>query len=143
MQIRVATEQDLPGWVAARQALWPHHDLGELQRDAQRMLQSLEEVCFLLIDDGGTIAGFLEGQIYQPASGPYAHVEGWYVAPEFRHQGHGRALMSTFEQWCLHRTIARITSDTTPDYPLSPAAHSHAGFRKIHEFTIFLKELDE
>lgn len=63
------------------------------------------------------------------------------MAPEYRGRGLGRELIGGIEQWCLHRAIGMLTSDTAPDYPLSPAAHERAGFKKIHEFTIFRKIL--
>ena len=75
------------------------------------------------------------------SSGRYAHLEGWYVVPEHRRRGVGSELIERIEPWCLHRAIARLTSDTTAEYPLSPAAHAHAGFHVLTEMTIFVKEL--
>lgn len=49
--------------------------------------------------------------------------------------------MDRIEQWCLHRAIRVLTSDTTADYPLSPAAHARCGFRTLAELKIFIREL--
>ncbi len=64
-----------------------------------------------------------------------------YVAPAHRGRGCGRELVGAVEQWYPHRAIALLTSNTDPDYPLSPAARARAGFEKLHEFTIFIKRL--
>jgi len=142
MRIRQAEEGGLDAWVALRCALWPESSEDALRREARSVLRSADQVCFLLTQPGGSPAGFVEAAIHSGPEGPYGHVEAWYVMPECRRKGHGRALIGAVEQWCLHRTICRLTSDTTPDYPLSPAAHARAGFRKIHELTIFMKELE-
>ena len=140
MDIREVRETDLDAWAALRHALWPECPLETAREEAGAILASPDEGAWLLWD-GDDAVGFSEAQVYDGADGPYAHVEGWYVDPAHRGKGLGQELIGALEQWCLHRAIQRLTSDTTKDYPLSPAAHSRAGFRVLHRFTIFLKEL--
>jgi aminoglycoside 6'-N-acetyltransferase I len=142
MKTRKARESDLDVWVALRYALWPDCTLESLRKEARDILASPDEACFLLIEPDGEAVGFVEGAVHPGPNGPYAHVEGWYVVPEHRGKGHGRGLIGEVEQWSLHRGICHLTSDTTPDYPLSPAAHARAGFKTIKEMIIFLKELE-
>jgi aminoglycoside 6'-N-acetyltransferase I len=127
--------------VELRQALWPGDSVVALREEAESILADPDQVCFLRCDVGGEPVGFIEGGVYQGPAGPYAHVEGWYVVPEHRGAGHGQELLGSLEHWCLHREICRLTSDTTAEYPSSPAAHARAGFREIKRFSIFLKEL--
>jgi aminoglycoside 6'-N-acetyltransferase I len=141
MEIRPAQREDLQPWVALRHALWPDDDLPFLRAEAEKILASHNEVCFLGFEQSAAV-GFVEGQIYQGAEGPYAHVEGWYVQPASRRHGYGSQLIGRLEQWCLHRAIRILTSDTTPRYPLSPSAHQASGFRIIKQFTIFMKDLN-
>ena len=141
MRIREAGQTDLDAWAALRHALWPECAEATAREEAEAILRSADEICFLLVDGAGRAAGFVEGAVHVGPEGPYAHVEGWYVDPDRRGQGHGQELIGRLEQWCLHRAIYRLTSDTTKDYPSSPEAHARAGFRIIHRFTIFLKEL--
>jgi aminoglycoside 6'-N-acetyltransferase I len=141
MKTRTAQEEDLQVWVTLRQALWPEASLDALQAEARALLAADDEICFLGVDEEAHLVGFLEGAIHPSSSGPYGHVEGWYVRPECRRQGYGKALMGQFEQWCLHRAIGLLTSDTTASYPLSPQAHAGCGLRLVHELKIFLKEL--
>ncbi len=140
--IREADEKDLSLWTALRHALWPDATIAELQQEAQEILASAEETCFLaFIED--RLIGFAEIALHIGSSGRYAHLEGWYVVPDHRGCGVGSELIEHIEPWCLHRAITRLTSDTTPDYPLSPAAHAHAGFRILTELTIFVKDLSD
>lgn len=141
MMTRPANREDLEAWVRLRHALWPNQKLDDLRVDAENILASDDDVCFLLVSGANSVVGFSEGAVHQGPQGMYGHVEGWYVAPESRHQGYGNLLISGIEQWCLHRAIFILTSDTTSAYPLSPRAHAGCGFREIYEFKIFLKDL--
>ena len=141
MQIRQAEQSDLGEWAKLREALWSECTAEALLDEARSILASADQVCFLLMDPSAGPVGFVEAAVHAGAEGPYGHVEGWYVLPEFRNRGHGRELIGRVEQWCLHRAIHRLTSDTTPAYPASPAAHAGSGFRKLQEFTIFIKEI--
>ena len=141
MQIREATHADLDAWAALRHTLWPDGPVETARAEAVAILESPDEVCFLLMSPAGDAVGFIEGAVHPGPEGPYAHVEGWYVDPRHRGSGYGQELLGALEPWCLHRAIRRLTSDTTKDYPLSPAAHARAGFRTVHQFTIFMKEL--
>ncbi len=143
MHVRLVQHGELDAWVTLRHALWPTSKIDDLFIEAQDILTSAEEVCIVAIDDQcACIVGFLEGAIHHtPHDAPYAHVEGWYVTPEYRQQGFGKELMREFEQWCLHRAICLLTSDTTAEYPTSSAAHAGCGYQEICEFKIFLKKL--
>jgi aminoglycoside 6'-N-acetyltransferase I len=141
MKTREAQSSDLEAWVRLRHALWPHSALDALGDEARSILSSPHEVCFLVIHPSQGAVGFAEAALYQSPNGPYCHVEGWYVMPDFRGRGHGKTLVECIEQWSLHRSICLLTSDTDANYPLSPDAHARAGFKKIHELVIFVKDL--
>jgi GNAT superfamily N-acetyltransferase len=141
MKIRKTDKSDLDSWVELRHELWPDSSFADLRREAEEMLKDSFQEAFLLLDDSNRPAGFAEVAIHKGSEGLYGHLEGWYVAPVDRGKGFGRELVGAVEQWCLHRSISLLTSDTTPDYPESPDAHTGAGFKKLHEFTIFIKSL--
>jgi aminoglycoside 6'-N-acetyltransferase I len=143
VKIRKAEEADLEAWAALRHALWPGYAADLLFGEERAILASPDEVCFLLVDPEGRAVGFVEAAIHQGPRGPYGHVEGWYVMPEFRGRRFGRALIQRVENWCLHRAICLLTSDTDTAYPLSPDAHARAGFRRLYDLTIFVKELEQ
>ncbi len=139
MGVRQADRGDLDAWVDMRIALWPSERREVLLEEAEAILSSPDEVCFML-EVGTDKAGFIEGAVRQGPSARYGHVEGWYVAPEYRRLGHGRELMGRLEQWCLHREICRMTSDTGRAYPISPKAHAGCGFVKAGSMDIFVKK---
>ena len=141
MEIRELHRDDVDAWVRLRGALWSDARLDALLADADRILSSPDEICFLLIHPSRGAVGFIEGAIHRGPETPYTHVEAWYVDPDFRRQGHGAALMDRLENWCLHRTICHLTSDTEAQYPISPRAHASCGFRVLTQQTIFIKEL--
>jgi len=141
MEIRELRRDDIDAWVRLRSALWPDARPDALLADADRILSSPDEICFLLTHPSQGAVGFIEGAVHPGPETPYAHVEAWYVAPDFRRQGHGAALMDRLENWCLHRTIRHLTSDTEAKYPISPRAHASCGFRVLTQQTIFIKEL--
>ena len=141
MTTREAQTSDLEAWVRLRHALWPNSALEALSDEARSILSSSHAVCFLVVHPSQGVVGFAEAALYRSPNGPYCHVEGWYVTPDFRGRGHGKALIGCIEQWSLHRSIRLLTSDTDANYPLSPDAHARAGFTKIHELVIFAKEL--
>ena len=141
MATRQATKTYFDHWVELRHQLWPDASMESLRLEAKSVLAAPEEICFLVFNNADVIIGFAEAAIYRGPSAPYAHLEGWYVLPQWRGRGFGRELLDCVEQWCLHHTIYKLTSDTTTDYPLSPAAHKHLGFKTVCEFTIFMKDL--
>ena len=143
MEVCELQRDDVEQWVTLRRALWPRAQPASLLADAERILASPDEISFLLMHPTQGAVGFIEGAVHFGPENSYVHVEGWYVAPEFRRQGHGRELLDRLENWSLHRAIYRLTSDTDPDYPLSPPAHASSGFRVLTQLTIFIKELPQ
>jgi GNAT superfamily N-acetyltransferase len=67
-------------------------------------------------------------------------LEGWYVDPLFRRQGIGSALNAVAEAWARDRGCAEMASDTTEEYPASPAAHRGVGYTQVDSFN-FAKRL--
>ena len=143
MLIAPLTDADFDRWLPLRQTLWPMESAEQLHDDARRTLADPNQVGFLafLPEEYGRAIGFIEARLYDDAGKPRAHVEAWYVDPEFRRRGIGRGLLGHVEQWALHRAIALLTSDTNADYPVSPAAHEGAGFEQLAELQIFVKRL--
>jgi len=90
MEICRAERGDLDAWVKLRHALWPDAHPETLLAEANSILSSPDEICFLLIHPASGPVGFVEGAVHSGPDGPYVHVEGWYVLPEFRRQGHGQ-----------------------------------------------------
>ena len=69
------------------------------------------------------------------------YLEAWYVDPEWRQKGVGRALVEAAEEWARAQGCTEMASDTMEDYPLSPAAHAQLGYEEVARDIYFRKEL--
>ena len=67
------------------------------------------------------------------------YIEAWYVDPDARGLGLGRALVERIEAWARAAGCREMASDTTPFYPLSPAAHAALGYEEVERH--FRKEI--
>jgi aminoglycoside 6'-N-acetyltransferase I len=82
----------------------------------------------LLAEDAvGDIVGIAELSIRAYAEGcrtdRVAYLEGWYVVPEARRQGVGRALIESAEEWARAQGCTEFASDIQPANEVSAAAH--------------------
>ena len=90
-------------------------------------------------------AGFAELSIRNIVDGcltdRVAYLEGWYVVPDLRRRGIGRALVHAAEQWATRRGCTEFGSDSEIDNDVSHAAHLRAGFQETGRVRTFRKEL--
>jgi aminoglycoside 6'-N-acetyltransferase I len=70
-----------------------------------------------------------------------AYLEGWFVAPEARRQGVGRALLKAAEEWGRTQGCTEFASDTQPDNVISTTAHHALGFAEVGLVRCFRKEI--
>ena len=83
MRTRRARTDDLDAWAGMRHDLWPDSEPDELRAEAERILSSEDEVCFVAVHPSSGHVGFAEACVHPGPEGPYAHLEGWFVKPEF------------------------------------------------------------
>jgi aminoglycoside 6'-N-acetyltransferase I len=70
-----------------------------------------------------------------------AYLEGWYVEPEYRRQGVGRALVEASEQWGRAVGCTEFGSDALIENDVSAAAHAALGFEETAQIRCFKKNL--
>jgi aminoglycoside 6'-N-acetyltransferase I len=89
------------------------------------------------------LCGLAEVSIHSAAPGcttdRIGYLEGWYVDPDYRGQGIGRALVRVAEEWARSEGCLEMASDTDPSYPISPAAHAALGYQEVQRY--FRKDL--
>lgn len=147
MRIRRATQTDLAGWLALRRLLWPGQPEHLIQSEVLPMYTSPTEFALLAFapQAGEIPVGLIEINVRDQAPGsdyqPIPYVEAWYVLPDYRRRGIGRALLEAAETWARAAGFAAIASDTTDDYPISPAAHAGLGFQVVEVEYHFFKRL--
>jgi len=148
MQVRPATRADSAAWLKLRQALWPEFETNYHQSEVEsyfagRLHEPLEVL--LALDDSGNPIGFAELNIRAYAedclTDHVGYLEGWYVVPESRRQGVGRALVDAAEQWARAQGCTEFASDALLDNDVSAAAHRALGFTETVRIRCFKKLL--
>ena len=93
----------------------------------------------------GAAAGFVEVGTRPYADGcdtsPVGYIEAWYVDPDMRRRGCGRALLAAAEDWARGVGCSEIASDAQIDNTVSYTAHLRAGSREVDRVVQFRKPL--
>jgi len=131
-----------------RQALWPDDDPGSHAQEIERFFGGeLREPLAVLIavDERDAAVGFAELSIRNYAedcvTDRVGYLEGWYVAPEARRRGIGRALVWAAEDWARQQGCTEFGSDALIDNQISAAAHRALGFVETVQIRCFRKDL--
>ena len=148
VDVRSATRQDAAAWVRMRQALWPEYDAAwhgdETDKYFAGLLRMPLEV-LMAVDDSDRAIGFAELSIRAYAEGceteRVGYLEGWYVEPDARRRGIGRALVEAAERWARLQGCTEFGSDAVLDNRESAAAHAALGFEETVQIRCFRKVL--
>jgi len=139
-----------------RTALWPDGS-ADHYAEAKRRINGTPDSkflaqfpCAVMVAErrDGRLGGFIEVGLRSHAEGcydgnPIGYVEGWWVDPELRDQGIGRALMAAAEQWVRARGCTELASDAELSNPASHRAHAALGFEETERIVTFRKRLDD
>lgn len=146
--VRAVRPSDAEAWLRLRCDLWPEGSEAEHREDIARFFagESTEPLAVLLAEDAaGRLIGFAELSIRSHAesclSRGVAYLEGWYVAPEARGKGVGRALVAAAEEWGRQQGCREFASDTQVDNAARAAAHRALGFTEVAVVRCFRKNL--
>ena len=143
-----AHREDASDWLHLREALWPsdmgHSHAAEVEQYFAGRLRMPLEVLIARDASGGAI-GFAELSIRAYAedcvTDRVAYLEGWYVIPEARRQGIGRALIGAAEDWARRQGCTEFASDALLDNDVSATAHEAMGFTETVQIRCFKKTL--
>lgn len=156
VRVRTLKATDREVWLELRSRLWGHHPAEELAREVDTYLRGdgFETAAHgalpstvLLAERGSPtrVVGFAEVDLRPLADGcrtqPVGYLEGWYVVPEERRQGVGKALFQAAEQWARDHGCTEMASDTRADNAEGLAAHRALGYEETHRLIHFRKSL--
>ena len=147
MVIRAVEAGDRGEWLRLRLALWPDSPPAKEGGEVDTFLASFPlptlMAAFVAVRPEGGLCGLVEVSIHESApaceSDRIGYVEAWYVDEDWRGRGLGRALVERIEAWARAAGCREMASDTTPFYPLSPAAHAALGYEEVERH--FRKEI--
>lgn len=148
MSVGRLKRSQIPGWLRLRSALRPNTPL-EVQRREMADILSDEEfnAVFVSRDRAGHLTGFLEASLRLRAEGchtsPIGYVEGWYVVPQERRKGLGRALLARAEAWAAARGCREMASDADMENGAGRAAHRLLGYEETSRLAHFRKALPD
>ncbi len=116
-------------------------------KEAEWLFAKSNFVVWLAETDAGEPMAFLEAQTCNRADGCDSdcilYIEGWYVEPEFQHQGIGSKLMQTAEDYARACGWKEIASDALIDNHISHEAHKKLGFVEVDRQISYMKKLRE
>jgi aminoglycoside 6'-N-acetyltransferase I len=149
-QIRRVASTDLDDWLRLRHAMWPHDVLADHRSAIERFFAGHRHEpmeVLLAIDGNGAVVGFAEVSIRNIvdscATDRVGYLEGWYVEPEARRQGVGRALVLAAERWAVEQGCTEFGSDARSDNEVSRVAHLALGFEETGCVRNFRKDLPQ
>ena len=147
MTVREIVASDRSDWLRMRNALWPG-SLTEHDAETQRYFDERDDQTVTFVAEvDGRLVGFLELDQRKYAEGcessPVPFIEGWYVAPEMRGQGVGRALVEAAEARARAEGYREIASDAGIDNADGIATHRALGYQEIQRVVCFRKPLRE
>lgn len=136
MSVRLFRPEDAVEVTAMMRALWPTDDPYDFSDESNFVWQP---------DDRPGLGGFVSFSIRAWAEGcestPVPYIEGWWVAPDLRGSGVGRALVLAVESWCLEHGHHELGSDVELDNEASLRAHAALGFEPTLRLQFFRKRL--
>ena len=145
MKIRVYRDADWSDWLRLSLALFPEYSAEELDAGMREHRARSDAEIFLAERENGSVAGFVEVGSRPYADGcntsPVGYIEAWYVDPDVRRMGYGRALLAAAEEWARSRGYREMASDSRLDNEISHAAHRRAGYDEVDRIVQFRKVL--
>jgi aminoglycoside 6'-N-acetyltransferase I len=152
--IRSVEPSDAAQWIALRAELWPDEDQASNEAEVARFFAEpasrggiMPEAVFVATDADlpNELVGFAEVSRRAYAEGcetsPVGFLEGWYVVPERRRRGIGRALVVAAEAWARGLGCREFASDALAENNVSVRAHRALGFEEVEVIRCFRKDL--
>lgn len=146
MKIRKYRPSDWAEWLRMNKALFPVEWTQDNLAEMNATLAKSDAAVFVLErPDGKSLAGYVEAGTRSVVDGcstsPVGYIEAWYVDPDVRLGGHGRALLEAAEAWARDQGYQEMGSDALIDNLVSHQAHKRSGYIEVDRVVTFRKDL--
>jgi aminoglycoside 6'-N-acetyltransferase I len=145
IRVRDPRDEDRAEWLRMRRALYPDCPGAQQEREIEECLRSDTHAVFVAERPGEGLCGFVEASIRPWAVNceamPVGYLESWYVDPDARQQGTGRALVDAAEPWATSRGCRQMASDAELWNSVSQQAHGSLGYEETARLVLFKKDL--
>lgn len=144
--VRRLGEEDSAGWLKLRRMLWDELSEEEHLREMLDIYGHPETQLILVAVSGADgIVGFMEASI-RPfvedcRTDHVGYLEGWFVSPDHRNQGVGRALVESAEEWARQNGCEEMASDAEIGNELSLKAHLSLGYSETSRLVHLRKDI--
>ena len=145
VDIRRYRATDWDEWLRMNRALFPGLTLEADEAEMRGTIARSDAQVFVLDRGDGRLAGYVEvGErsiVDGCESSPVGYIEAWYVDPDVRVSGNGRALLEVAEDWARERGRSEMGSDALIDNEVSHAAHRKSGYEEVDKVINYRKSL--
>ena len=145
MQVRAYRNADWTEWLRMSRALFPDESEASLTIGMHDTRARRDAEVFVLDRGDGRLAGFVEAGTRAYADGcdtsPVGYIEAWFIDPDVRRQGWGRALLAAAEGWARGQGYTEMASDALLANVVSHQAHKAAGYVEMERLVVFRKPL--
>jgi aminoglycoside 6'-N-acetyltransferase I len=145
LRIRKYRDTDWDDWCRMDEALHPHNDSEDVGGAMHAILARPDAAVFVAERSDGSVCGYVEvgARFYADGcySSPVGYIEGWYVDPDVRRSGYGRALLKAAETWARECGYTEMASDAQLGNDVSLKAHQSSGYEVVDRIVQFRKPL--
>jgi aminoglycoside 6'-N-acetyltransferase I len=102
--------------------------------------------CRFIKNEAGEVLGLLEISIRNIVDGcissPVPYIEGLYLYPQYRNQGHGTDVLKMIAAWYRDRGYTELATDARLDNTSALAFYKSAGFEETDRVVEFRLDLE-
>jgi len=128
-------------------ALFPTDNDEDHTIEMAAFLERPDAAVFIAVRPDGSTCGYVEAGARSIADGcstsPVGYVEAWYVDPDVRREGYGRALLEAAEAWAVEQGYREMASDALLENEVSHQAHKRSGYVEVDRVITYRKSLPE
>jgi aminoglycoside 6'-N-acetyltransferase I len=143
--VRRYEPRDWDAWLRMSLELFPDQSAEEAARGMREFLAREDAALFIAVRPDGSACGYVETNSRPYADGcetsPVGYVEAWYVDPDMRRGGYGKALLRAAEDWARSRGYKEMASDAQLHNEVSRQAHLSSGYAEVDRIIQFRKPL--